>query len=113
MCQLRKTRWNFWTACSCLRRGSPPETREDVLTSLAEAKYPDGSTPEVLEVVGLATFLFGAGQETTTELLTNPHRHAHAVQRSCHRNTASRLMIQRKPAISHRQQIVGSRSSSG
>jgi cytochrome P450 len=26
MCQLRKTRWNFWTACSCLHRGSPPET---------------------------------------------------------------------------------------
>jgi cytochrome P450 len=42
----------------------------DVLTELAHAKYPDGSTPEVDEVVKLATFLFAAGQETTTKLLS-------------------------------------------
>jgi cytochrome P450 len=41
-----------------------------VLTELAEAKYPDGSTPEVIDVVRLATFLFAAGQETTTKLLS-------------------------------------------
>jgi len=46
------------------------ELRGDVLTELAEAKYPDGSTPEVIEVVRLATFLFAAGQETTTKLLS-------------------------------------------
>src|SRR5246127_2548995 len=46
------------------------EPRDDVLTSLAAAKYPDGSTPEVFEVVRTATFLFGAGQETTAKLLS-------------------------------------------
>ena len=48
------------------RRESP---RDDVLTSIATAKYPDGSTPEVFEVVRTATFLFAAGQETTAKLL--------------------------------------------
>jgi cytochrome P450 len=46
------------------------EPQGDVLTELAEAKYPDGSTPEVIDVVRLATFLFSAGQETTTKLLS-------------------------------------------
>jgi cytochrome P450 len=46
------------------------EPREDVLTELAAAKFPDGSTPEVIDVVRLATFLFAAGQETTTKLLS-------------------------------------------
>jgi cytochrome P450 len=46
------------------------EPRHDVLTSLATAKYPDGSTPEVIEVVRSATFLFAAGQETTAKLLS-------------------------------------------
>ncbi|MEV4235503.1 cytochrome P450 [Nocardia sp. NPDC050408] len=45
------------------------EPRDDVLTSLALAKYPDGSTPEVLDVVRSATFVFAAGQETTAKLL--------------------------------------------
>jgi cytochrome P450 len=49
------------------RRRDP---RGDVLTSLAQAKYPDGSTPEVIDVVRLATFLFAAGQETTRQFLT-------------------------------------------
>ncbi|KUI01749.1 cytochrome P450 [Mycobacterium sp. IS-3022] len=48
------------------RRESP---RDDVLTSIATAKYPDGSTPEVVDVVRTATFLFAAGQETTAKLL--------------------------------------------
>ena len=45
------------------------EPRDDVLTDLALAKYPDGSTPEVVAVVRSATFLFAAGQETTARLL--------------------------------------------
>ncbi|WP_405182891.1 cytochrome P450 [Nocardia sp. NBC_01377] len=49
------------------RRENP---RDDVLTSLALAKYPDGSTPEVIDVVRSATFLFAAGQETTAKLLS-------------------------------------------
>ena len=44
--------------------------REDVLTGLATATYPDGSTPPLLEVVRPATFLFAAGQETVTKLLS-------------------------------------------
>jgi len=46
------------------------EPRNDVLTSLALAKYPDESTPEVIDVVRLAAFLFAAGQETTSKMLT-------------------------------------------
>ena len=45
------------------------EPRGDVLTELALATYPDGSTPDVTSVVRTATFLFAAGQETTARLL--------------------------------------------
>jgi cytochrome P450 len=45
------------------------EPRGDVLTDLALATYPDGSTPDVTNVVRTATFLFAAGQETTARLL--------------------------------------------
>ncbi|MBN2623317.1 MAG: cytochrome P450 [Acidimicrobiales bacterium] len=54
------------------RRRSP---RQDVLTHLALATYPDGSTPEVGSVVRTATFLFAAGQETTARLLASALRH--------------------------------------
>lgn len=50
------------------RRANP---REDILTGLATATYPDGSTPTVQEVVRPATFLFAAGQETVTKLLSS------------------------------------------
>jgi len=43
--------------------------RKDVLTDLALATYPDGTLPEVTNVVRTATFLFAAGQETTARLL--------------------------------------------
>lgn len=45
------------------------EPRSDVLTQLAQATFPDGSTPEVLDVVRIAANLFSAGQETTVRLL--------------------------------------------
>ncbi|MFV0315400.1 MAG: cytochrome P450 [Microthrixaceae bacterium] len=48
------------------RRENP---RADVLTELAQATYDDGSIPEVINVVRIATFLFAAGQETTAKLL--------------------------------------------
>jgi cytochrome P450 family 150 subfamily A5 len=48
------------------RRRSP---REDVMTGLATAMFPDGSTPEVIDVVRVAVNLFAAGQETTVRLL--------------------------------------------
>jgi cytochrome P450 len=47
------------------------QPRDDVLTTMATATYPDGSTPELLEVVRPATFLFAAGQETVTKLLSS------------------------------------------
>ncbi|HET6967620.1 MAG TPA: cytochrome P450 [Ornithinibacter sp.] len=48
------------------RRRAP---RDDVLTGLANATFPDGSTPEVVDVVRVAANLFAAGQETTVRLL--------------------------------------------
>ena len=51
------------------------EPRDDVLTQLALATYPDGSIPEVINVVRTATFLFAAGQETTARLLAAALKH--------------------------------------
>ncbi|WKG01774.1 cytochrome P450 [Mycolicibacterium sp. HK-90] len=53
------------------RRRAP---REDVLTGLAQAKYEDGSTPEIEDVMNLSTFLFAAGTETTTKLVSSAVR---------------------------------------
>lgn len=50
------------------------EPRQDVLTELSAATYPDGTVPEVEAVVKLATFLFAAGMETTTKLLSTGMR---------------------------------------
>jgi cytochrome P450 len=46
------------------------EPRDDVLTAMAAATFPDGSTPEVIDVVRVAANLFSAGQETTVRLLS-------------------------------------------
>ena len=51
------------------------EPREDVLTNLALATYPDGTVPEVTSVVRTATFLFAAGQETSARLLAAAVKH--------------------------------------
>ena len=48
------------------RRKNP---RKDVLTGLALATFPDGSLPEVIDVVRMAVNLFSAGQETTVRLI--------------------------------------------
>ena len=53
------------------------EPRDDVLTQLATATYEDGSLPEVDAIVRTATFLFGAGQDTSARMLcrrTSDHR---------------------------------------
>jgi cytochrome P450 family 150 subfamily A5 len=42
-----------------------------VLTGLAQAAFPDGSLPEVIDVVRVASNLFAAGQETTIRLLSS------------------------------------------
>ncbi|OBG96117.1 cytochrome [Mycobacterium sp. E3251] len=49
------------------RRRTP---RGDVLTGVASATFPDGSTPEVIDAVRVAANLFAAGQETTVRLLS-------------------------------------------
>ena len=54
------------------RRRQP---RQDVLTDLALATYPDGTTPEVSSVVRTSTFLFAAGQETSARLLAAALKH--------------------------------------
>jgi cytochrome P450 len=51
------------------------EPRNDVLTDLALATYPDGTTPDVTAVVRTASFLFAAGQETTARLLAAALKH--------------------------------------
>jgi cytochrome P450 len=48
------------------RRRAP---RDDVMTGLATATFPDGSLPEVQDVMLIAANLFAAGQETTARLL--------------------------------------------
>ena len=65
-----RTRWPWldeWFAAYIEDRRRKP--RQDVLTQLALATYPDGAIPDVTSVVRTATFLFAAGQETTARLL--------------------------------------------
>ncbi|MEU0495870.1 cytochrome P450 [Mycobacterium sp. NPDC006124] len=50
------------------RRRTP---RGDVMTEMALATFPDGSVPEVIDVVRVAANLFSAGQETTVRLLSS------------------------------------------
>lgn len=59
--------FNTFSAYVEARRRQP---RQDVLTHLATATYPDGSIPDVADVVRTATFLFAAGQDTTARLIT-------------------------------------------
>jgi cytochrome P450 len=48
--------------------------RGDVLTQLAQAKFPDGTIPDALDVARVAVFLFAAGQGTTVDLLSSAVR---------------------------------------
>ena len=50
------------------------EPRGDVLTGMARAKFPDGSTPEPVDVARIAANLFSAGKETTVRLLSTALR---------------------------------------
>lgn len=49
------------------RRRTP---RDDIMTAMATATFPDGSMPEVHDVALLAANLFAGGQETTVRLLS-------------------------------------------
>jgi cytochrome P450 len=50
------------------RRTNP---QQDILTEFAHAKYNDGTTPELYDLVQLGMFMFGAGQDTSAKLLGN------------------------------------------
>lgn len=50
------------------------EPRDDLLTQLALARFPDGSEPSLEQAARVASFLFGAGQDTTVKLLGNSLR---------------------------------------
>ncbi len=45
------------------------EPKGDILSQFAQAKFPDGSAPELGDLVWISAFLFGAGQDTTARLL--------------------------------------------
>jgi cytochrome P450 len=53
------------------RRASP---QDDILTEMATQHFPDGTLPEVVDLVRIATFLFIAGHETTARLLSSALR---------------------------------------
>ncbi|MCJ2180249.1 cytochrome P450 [Novosphingobium album (ex Hu et al. 2023)] len=48
------------------RRRNP---RNDVMSILANATYPEGDLPDIQTTTGLAALLFGAGQDTTVRLI--------------------------------------------
>jgi cytochrome P450 len=47
----------------------------DILSELAQAPYPDGTKPELKDLVNLSTFMFGAGQDTSAKLIGNAMRY--------------------------------------
>lgn len=61
----------YFTRYVSERRAQP---QNDVMTEMALAKYPDGSTPDAMEVVKSAMFLFAAGQDTSAKLIGNAMR---------------------------------------
>lgn len=48
--------------------------QDDILTEMATQHFPDGTLPEVVDLVRIATFLFIAGHETTARLLSSALR---------------------------------------
>ncbi len=49
--------------------------RDDLLSELATASYPDGSKPDIADLISLSTFMFVAGQDTSAKLLGNAIRY--------------------------------------
>lgn len=47
------------------------EPRHDVLSELALAKFPDGTTPSAMDVARVATFMFAAGHGTSVDFMSN------------------------------------------
>lgn len=61
----------WFTAYISDRREQPAQ---DILTEMATQRFPDGTLPEVTDLVRIATFLFIAGHETTARLLSSALR---------------------------------------
>ena len=61
----------WFTAYISDRRETPSQ---DILTEIATQRFADGSLPEVVDLVRIATFLFIAGHETTARLLSSSMR---------------------------------------
>ena len=49
--------------------------REDILSELAHAEFPDGTKPTMIDLIQLGVFMFGAGQDTSAKLLGNSFRY--------------------------------------
>jgi cytochrome P450 len=49
--------------------------QDDILSELAHAPYPDGTKPELKDLINLSTFMFGAGQDTSAKLIGNAMRY--------------------------------------
>ena len=88
----RTVRWNSSMGFSPTMSGTAGSApRDDVLTGLATATYPDGSIPEVEDVARVASNVFSAGQETTVRLLgaaLQTSGNARTSRRSCARTAA-------------------------
>jgi cytochrome P450 len=61
-----------WFTTYISERRETPAT--DILTEMATQRFPDGTLPEVTDLVRIATFLFIAGHETTARLLSSALR---------------------------------------
>jgi cytochrome P450 len=74
------------------RRRQP---RDDVLTGMALATFPDGTLPDTIEAARIASNLFAAGQETTVRLL------GAALQRIADDQELQQLLRERRELISN------------
>ena len=70
-----RRRISFSAPVIFLKRVFGLETKDDILGELAMARFPDGTKPGLTELTGLGTFLFGAGQDTTSRLISNSFRY--------------------------------------
>ena len=83
------------------RRRDP---RDDVMTGMANATFPDGSIPDAIDVARIAANLFAAGQETTVRLFGTALQRIGDDQRSssCCASTVSSFRTSSRSACASR-----------